>query len=438
LSSSHVLVTASSGESSVGTLDLQDPQVITTQPAKGYAFVANGVDINTLGMGIGGVFNIDSSQTISGRGSAFDYVSPTNNTPGVISSSTVLSGTVSPLDPFGGFQVSLITDVANTPNVQFTCYPVDASHIKLIESDGSSGFTIGQALSQGSATGSFKTMATFTGNYVFGIFGRDLFETGASLAAAGLFSTTGVGTLTSGYIDESQFNVPLQISDRFKAAYAVGPGSDPTITIDPAGTGRFYIPLSTTTLAPDFTFADSNNGTGPGWIFYLTGNGGPGLMLDADIEPALASGLFGGGVGTGIAYPVTAGASFSGSYGTIFTQNLVGSEQDVVGEMAANGGALSGVLDIYNASGLVQTDDTSFSASYQNSAISNRLTGTFSDAFFPNNLGTTSLSMALYPIDSTQGFFIENDLADNLGNLNTGDITFGFYTTRKPICQGCP
>jgi len=441
LSGSHVLVTASSGESSVGTLDFQNPQVITSPPAKGYAFVANGMDGSSLAMGIGGVFNIDSPQAISGTGSAFDYVSPANNTPGVISSSTVLSGTVSALDPFGAFQVSLVTDLPNTPDLQFTCYPVDVSHIKLIESDGSSGFTIGQAISQGSATGSFKTNDTFTGNYVFGIFGRDLNGGNASLAAAGLFSTKGLGTLTSGYVDESQFSVPLQIRDRFDAFYAVGPGSDPTITIDPAGTGRFYVPVSTTTGFPDFTFAKPSNGTGPAWVFYLTGNGGPALMLDADVEPTFASSsLFGGGVGTGIAYPVTAGASLSGSYGTIFTQNLVGSEDDQVGEIAANGGALSGVLDIYNASGLVATDDTSLSGGYQNSAISKRLTGTLTDAFFVNTQGTTgaSLSMAFYPIDSSQGFLVENDLADGLGNLITGDITFGYYATRTPVCQGCP
>jgi hypothetical protein len=435
LSSSRILVTASSGESSVGTLDFQDPQVITSPPTKGYAFVASGTDASGA-MGIGGVFNIDSSQAISGTGSAFDYISPTNNTPGVISSSTVLSGTVSSLDPFGAFQVTLVTDVQNTPNVQFTCYPVDASHIKLIESDGSTAFTIGQAISQGSATGTFKTLNTFTGNYAFGIFGRDLNGSNASLAAAGLFSTRGAGTLTNGYIDESQFSVPLQISDHFQAVYAVGPGSDPTITTDPAGIGRFYIPVSTTTGFPSFSFANASNGTGPAWIFYLTG--GPALMLDADVEPTFASGSFvGGGVATGIAYPVVTGSSFAGSYGTIFTQNLVGSEQDVVGEIAANAGALSGILDISNAFGLVATDETSLSGSYHNGAISQRLTGTLSDAFFPNSLGTTSLSMSFYPIDSTQGFFVENDLADDFGNLISGDLTFGYYSTRTPVCQGC-
>lgn len=428
LSSSHVLVTASSGESSVGTLDLQNPEVITSPPAKGYAFVANGIDTNTLPLGIGGVFNIDSSQAISGTGSTFDYVSPANTgLPGAISSSTV-HGTVSTLDPFGAFQVSLVTHVSFTPTVQFTCYPVDATHIKLIESDGSAAITIGQAIAQGSATGSFTTRSTFTGNYVFGIFGRDLGGGAASLAAAGLFSTTGTGTLTNGFIDESQSSIPLQISDSFQATYAVGP----------AGTGRFHIPVSTVTTFPDFTFTDPNNGTGPAWIFYLSGNGGPALMLDADVEPSFVSGSFlGGGVGTGIAYPVTTGASFSGPYGTIFTQSLVGSEQDVVGEMGANGGALSGVLDIDNAFGAVVTDDTSLSGNYQNSAVSNRLTGTLTDAFFPNIQLTNSLSMAFYPIDSTQGFFVENDVGDNAGTQLSGDLTFGYYTTRTPVCQGC-
>lgn len=156
-------------------------------------------------------------------------------------------------------------------------------------------------------------------------------------------------------------------------------------------------------------------------------------MLDADIEPSMASFLSGGGIATGIAYPVVTGSSFSGSYGSIFTQNLQGTENDVVGEIAANGGALSGLLNMTSAS-----DSTSLSGTYQNSAITNRLTGMLTNDFFVTGQGTTSLSMAYYPIDSTQGFFVENDLADSAGNPISGDLTFGYYTTRTPVCSGCP
>lgn len=439
LSNLHVLVTkfddpnlqGSSNESSTGTLDLQNGPM---PPTKGYAFVASGTDSGGGPLAFGGVLNIDSPQAISGTGSALDMADLNNNGPGAMSSSTALSGTVSTPDSFGTFQISLLTDVAN---VQFTGYTVDPSHVKLIETDGSVGFTVGQAISQGSATGTFKRKLKFAGQYAFGIFGRDLTSLSSSLSAAGVFSAIGNGALHRGFIDEAQAGDVLQISDGFHALYGVGPGNDPTIFVDPAGTGRFYIQSSPNTGFPRFTFSTRGNGTGPALVFYATESGGPLLILSADVEPSLASGLFGGGVATGIAYPVVAGAPFSGSYGTIFTQNLEGIESDVVGKFSVAGNTLSGVLDIGNGPSGPQADDPSLSGTIQNSAISGRLTVSLTDNFFIS-ASTPNLLVSFYPIDSTQGFFVETDLADSAGNLISDDLTFGYYMRRTPVCQGCP
>ena len=440
LSRSHVLLTklddpsfqGSSNEISVGTLDLQSSP---PAPAMGYAFVAQGTDTGGSAMGVGGVFNVDSPLAISGTGSAFDVASPNTFGPGVITPSSAASGTLSAPDALGAYQVALTTDFGA---VQFTAYPIDATHAKLIESDGSFGLTAGDAYSQGAATGTYKRRTNFAGTYVLGIFGRDLGGGPASLAAGGLFTATGLGTLTKGYLDESQVSDLVQIDDTFHAFYGVGPGlTSPAVTSDPAGTGRYYVPVSIITGHPNFTFGTKKNGTGSDWIFYTTTAGGPVLILDADVEPVLTSGLAAGGVGTGIAYPVVAGATFSGSYGTIFTQNMQGAEGDVAGEIAANNNALTGILDLNSSAG-PQTDDTSLAGTFQTSAIANRSTGTLTDAFFANLQGTNSLGMAFYPIDSTQGFFVENDLADSAGNPISGDLTFGYYSTRTPVCQGCP
>ena len=437
LSSSHVLLTklddfnfqGSSDETSVGTLDLQTS---APAPTLGYAFVANGTDTSSSAMALGGVLNIDSPMAISGAGSAFDLASPNTYGPGVVLPSSAVSGTVTSPDAFGTYQIAVATDFANP--VQFTVYPIDTTHAKLIESDGSFGFTVGDAYSQGAQTGAYKGKGRFVGNYAFGIFGRDLIGGSASLAAAGLFSTTGVGTLTNGFLDESQAGTSVQIDDKFQATYAVGPGSDPTVTTDPAGTGRYYIPLSGQTGFPKFTFTTHTNGTGPAWVFYMTTTGGPALMLDADIEPTLASGLFGGGVATGIAYPIVAKSPFSGLYGTIFTQNVFGGETDVVGEITATSNALTGVLDFSNGT----VNDNSLTGTFQTGPVANRLGGTMSDNFFTNALGTTSLRMVFYPIDSTRGFLVEHDLANSAGVPISGDLTFGYYFARTPVCQGCP
>jgi hypothetical protein len=69
---------------------------------------------------------------------------------------------------------------------------------------------------------------------VFGVSGRDTSFAAASLAAAGIFSTTGTGALTAGYIDESQAGNFAQISDAFQAVYAVGPGNNPLVLTDSA------------------------------------------------------------------------------------------------------------------------------------------------------------------------------------------------------------
>jgi hypothetical protein len=436
LSPSHVLLSklddpnfgGASNETSVGTLDLQTSTNSLT-PSGGYAFVARGTDMNFASIALGGVLNLDSPTAISGAGSAFDVTNPNNYGAGVVVPSATVSGTVSSPDTFGAFQIAVVTDFAS--RVQFTAYPIDATHAKLIESDGSFGFTFGDAYSQGAATGTYHGRAKFNGDYAFGIQGRDLGGVNASLAAAGLFSATGTGTLTSGYLDESQVDGSVQIDGSFQAAYAVGPGSDPSVTNDPAGTGRYYIPAS------NFNFANPIFGSGPTWVFYMTTPGGPILMLDADIEPSLSSGLFGGGVGTGIAYPVVSGASFSGLYGTVWTQDSQGATTDVVGVLTVSNNAFSGVLDFNGGTG-PQKDDTSLTGSFQPGPVANRLHGPMSDNFFTTASGTTSLRMAFYPIDSTQGFVVEHDVADSTGLLDSGTTTFGFYAARTPVCQGCP
>jgi hypothetical protein len=428
LSSSRVLLTklddvnlqGASNETSVGSLDLQTSP---PAPSLGYAFVTNGIDLNGAAMALGGVLNVDSPQSISGVGSAFDLANPTVLGPGIVMPSSAVSGTLTAPDAFGSYQIAVATDFANP--IQFTVYPIDSTRAKVIESDGTFAFTVGDAYSQGSATGTYHGKGRFIGNYVLGIFGRDLGGGIVSLAAAGRFSTTGSGTLTSGFLDESQTSNLLQIDDKFTAAYAVGPGSDPTITTDPAGTGRYYIPLSGQTGLPKFTFGTASNGTGPAWVFYMTTAGGPALMLDADIEPN----LFGGGVATGIAYPVVSQSSFSGLYGTIFTQNQLGGEVDVVGEITANSNAISsGVLDFSNAI----VDDTSLTGTFTTGTVPNRLGGTMSDTFFTTAQGTTTLRMVLYPINSTQGILVEHDVPAS------GDLSFGYYFARTPVCQGCP
>jgi len=419
LSSSQVLLTKTddqslppSNESSVGKMELQTS---AAAPTGGYAFVTRGIDINFTGIGLGGVFNIDGPNAISGTGSVADLAD--NDGSGLVTfPSSPVSGTVSSPDSLGAVQISLTTGFPS-PSIQFTGYVVDTTHMALIESDDAAGagfgITAGVALAQGSATGTFTINKSFSGSYAFGIFGPDSSGGFLSfLSSAGIFTASGTGFLTKGYIDEFQFenSFDVQVSDGFHGTY----------TVDPAGTGRVDTNSS-------IKFSHTVNGTGPELVFYLTGKGTQAVVLDADILPALG----GAGVGTGIAYPVTKGASFGGLYGLTSTQNFSGTEADSVGEITVDGTAqsVSGTLDMNE--GFFPDLDSSLTDGFQTSVISGRLTGTWSDQFFPS-----TLSIAYYPIDAGHGWFVEND--GGVNGTNPGNLTFGYYSTRSPVCQGCP
>lgn len=420
LSSSQALVTKmdfvgnteglSNNESSVGTLDLQTS---TALPTGGYAFVARGTDVNLTAIGLGGVMNI-SSGGVSASGSAFDLAY--NDGSGIITPSSSVSGPVTSQDAFGTFQVNLDTDFGS---IQFTAYEIDSAHLYLIESDDNAGsgfgVTSGIAIGQGAATGTFSA-SSFQGTYVFGTFGQDVSGVPNSLAAAGIFTAGGAnGTLSNGFIDETQSGLLVQFSDSFTA----------TFTVD--HTGRVDTNSS-------FTFGDPNNFTGPELVFYLTGNGNPVLVLDADIEPSLAGGAeFGFGVGTGIAYPAVTGATFAGSYGLSLTQNQSYTEGDGTAQMSVAGQTLSGVMDA-NLSFLptLGTQGTpNLTDGFQATNISGRLTGTLTGPLSSFS-GVTSAAVAYYLIDSNHGFVVETD-GDALSGANPGDLSFGYFATSMPV-----
>jgi hypothetical protein len=404
LSSSQALITkvddltavqTSANETASGTMDLQTS---TAPPISGYAFVASGTDSFLSPMALGGVFNIDSPRTISGANSVADQ-----DLAGSVFLSAALSGTVSDPDAFGMVKLDLTTDFASVP-VHFTGYIVDNLHIKLIESDNStpgSGFgsTSGMAIGQGTATGTFTSNQSFYGNYVFGISGTDLNSgLASSLASAGVFTVDGTGNLTSGFNDEFLAGLILQISDQFTGTYLV----ETTGRVDTGSSINFV-----------------NNGPGPEFIFYLTGNENPPLMLDFDTTL--------GSVGVGMAHPATPNSTFAGEYGINFIQNNSGSENDATGEVNVDGTAqtLSGMVDTNFV--FTPLPDTAIAGSFVTTNVPERLTGILSNQLFP-----ADLAVAYYLIDSVHALFIETDSGTN------GNLTFGYFARRTSICPGCP
>ena len=388
-------------ETSSGTLDLQTS---TAAPTGGYAFAVNGVDVNAQPMALGGVLNIDSPAAISGTGSVADQ-----DDLGAIYPNTAVSGTLTTPDSFGSLKFNLTTAFSASP-VQFTAYIVDTSHIKLIESDitGSGvgvGATAGIAIGQGTATGTFTGNAAFSGNYVFDVLGVDLSGFPSSLASLGVFTADANGNLTNGYNDELLDGFGIYLSDSFTGTY----------TLDPGGNGRV-----------DSSINFTSNGAGPELIFYLTGNGNPPLVLDADAN----FGAFGVGQASPQAAPPL---SFNGTYGLSFLQSSGSLENHGTGQITANGTAdtLSGYIDTnLQFSALPNTPLTgTFDAIPSNG----RSTGGLTNTFFPTpGSAPSTIAVTYYVVDASHVHFLESD------SIVAGELTFGYFAARTPVCPTCP
>jgi hypothetical protein len=422
LSSSQTLITAlptsTLSIAATGTMDLQTANI--PAPTAGHAFVVSGTDLFTgAPTAFGGILNIDSPSIISGSGSAADQ-----NFAGTITESAPVTGTVTNPDPFGAVTINLNIPLFSSAAYQFTGYIVDATHIKLIESDnpvgtGGLGSTSGLAIGQGSATGTFNGDAALSGTYVFGVPGQDLTNSSsyfpASATSVGVFTADGAGNFTSGITDTflqenaTEGTTGSQISASFGGVYTA------------AHYGIGHVRAVFEKFVPQPT-----GGLSTLFFFFLTGNGSPALVL--------ASGNINYGfLGAGIAYPQAAAPLiFGGTYGINLTQQNGTMENAGDGPITAtsSAGTLSGFLDI--DTDFLPSPDTPFTGTVAGAPDANgRSAGTFTGPFI-----FSPFAAEYYAIDSGHGLFVETDLTNV--TTPTGVVSFGYYTPRTPACSGCP
>ncbi|MGB9032181.1 MAG: hypothetical protein WCC27_18805, partial [Acidobacteriaceae bacterium] len=361
------------GMPATGTLDLQTS---TAAPAGGYALSLFGGDQYNDPAWIGGVVNIDSAGGISGKGSELDVL---DGEAGLSGEDAVGASTVSAPDPYGRVTIKLYpgTGSSTLQPVYLAGYVVDATHMRLIETEDAvddanfQGVLGGTALGQGTNTGKF-TMASVAGtSYVFGAQGSD--EHGP-LDIAGVLTLGANGTVTG----------TLSWND-----VSGGGAQDPVSgqwTVD--ATGKMTVSNLTSGSSPVYSMR-----------VYLTGDGN-GLLLSDDSDD-----IFAGQVFEQQATPFTA-ASFSGTYGLngmeYVPSGLYG-ELGVEGPLtlSASGGsdAVAGFVD--NANGAA---DFAVSGSFAASA-----TGVFTGSLagFAPGAGTTGDGFTLYVVDGTQAVVIE-------------------------------
>jgi hypothetical protein len=467
----QALISELDNSSATGTMDLQQTPVAT--PTGSYAFVMNGTDVvDFLPLAFGGVFDIASGQTaVTG---VTDEIIATHLK---VSDGPFLAGSQvsSSPDSFGQITLTLVGLLdgihAKPASAVLTGYIVDATHIKLIETDVSGlgtlvplGVTGGLAIGQ--AAGGYGNFSneSLSGSYIFGVTGIDLSPNDSgylpsTLTAAGVFTADGQsdGAVTSGFTDNFlQLNCVqstcktggiqgAQVSVAFTGTYSVDSSSSnacgATSGTVIVGTGRACMIPSTFTPAPTPSYR-------PYFFFYLTG-------ATSSVEPsALVLGMGDVGpspnlhypsIGTGIAYSQsTAAPTFTGDYGFSFTQQN-GNENDGTAQLTVNPSAspqLSGFADTTNE---VPSDTVLADHSFTGSFSSPAPDGVFPGALGTNNNSQTSsnvfnpqIGVNYYIIDPSHGFFVETDLVNGTSPEQPGEVSIGYYTVRTPLCSVCP
>lgn len=460
-----------SGAYANGTMDLQ---ASTSAPTGSYAFVVNGIDVldNFVPLAFGGVLDIPSNGTaISG---VTDEIIA-----GIlkVSDGTFATGSaVSAPDSLGQVTFTLVGLLgANHPKaltVTLAGYIVDATHIKLIETDTSAsslaafGTTGGLAIAQAAGSYGNFTNESFSGMYVMGITGTDLSPINSGYVpstwtAADLLTADGSGDLTGGFTDtylqqncvqetctKGQFIQGAQISSSLTGTYSV----------DAGGTGR------TTLNGFNFISEPPNPSYSPTLFLYLTGNGsqGPAALVLAAGDLTSNPKLHYPSIGTGVAYVQSASTpDFSGDYGFRFTQVNSSAENDGTAQLNVSSSAtppLTGIGDSTTAEPPPNdpiVSDHLFTGAFSSALSNGVLPGTLANYNFlgsgnnglvftvgNNNVINDSgnlFDINYYPVDQDHGFWIETDLVTGIeGNTGSGQVSFGYYTVRTPLCSSCP
>jgi hypothetical protein len=276
----------------------------------------------------------------------------------------------------------------------FDAFAIDATHLKLIETDGATTLS-GDAFSQ--------TSTDFpTGSLSFTLEGETL---AGSFAAGGIMTTT--GTSISGTEDYNQNGSASSASapPPFTAAYTAG------------GTGRF-------------TLGGFSSGFVGGTSYAAYPSSGGLLLLEID----------GTGITTGAAYSQSASATLAASqgYGLNLTGTYLGAndggvvtEVDDIAEFTANssGSTITGVIDENSVAGGPAT----FSAPFVNNSSA---TSTYTNptggrgqigASVGTNANDTTLNqgflLTYYTVDGTTFPFIESD---------SGQVSAGVFVQQNP------
>jgi len=331
-----------------GAMDLVNSSAFSTAALAGtMVFNLSGLD------SAGNVMSTVGSITTNATGAVTSGIQDLSDNGTILTAQPISTGTIQVAGTGRG--TASITTTTGTLNFAF--YVVDATHIKMVETDALPALS-GEAFRQNGPTSN----ASINGPFAFTVAGNDLAV--GPFAAGGVFTSNGAGGITSGTLDFNDAGAPTQ------NAPITG-----TYSLDASGRGTATVTGSVTL---DF-------------VVYPTTNGVQMLNVDSGLQVSGTAFAQSGALST---------ASVQGDYGMNLTAATSGGELDSIASLNANGtGHIAGITDINNV-GSTSTG-TSLTGSYTvDSTGHGPLT-------FQTGLGPQA--MGIYVVNSNKALFVDLD-----------------------------
>lgn len=270
-----------------GAMD-QQTLGLSSLAAGPYVFSALGTDASFNPEGIAGEFSTPGDGTIGTAGSIVDVHD------GASSSASVTSGGLTSASSYAfdatnaGTGRGILTLNTSAGALEFAFYLVNSARLNVVEIDGSSAYLAGAVFSA-PPTGGFSVASLAAPDYVFAIGGMASLTANSTTtvgpyAAAGVFVSSGTGTVSSGVIDSNnQGTVTTNTALTTSCTYSVDPNSGRVdIHICPSGTGATAseLVMYPTTLGTALALEIDKNALTTGTVY------------PQQSTPALASGGF--------------------------------------------------------------------------------------------------------------------------------------------------
>jgi hypothetical protein len=365
-----------------GTIDLQSAVTQSNVDGQSYAFNLNGVgtvDPNTGAQtpySTAGAFKLDASGNIGVTTSGVEDYNDNGLSVCGTNGCTITGGFVD-LSTTPG-TASFTT---NAKTLNFDVYPVDSTHLKLLEVD---------ALPVISGDLFAQSSSIPAGNNVFTMSGFDPVA-GGPFTAAGILATDGGGNVTSSSVED--------IND-FGAVGEIG-------TVNSTPISGSYTALSGGRSLVTLTgFVNGNGGAACGVCLFAAYPSSGGLqLLEVD----------NGGVTDGVAYTQAGSPTLASGQG--YGMNLAGFngvEEDDIAEFTNNSGKFTGHVDL-NDVGSTTFGETFTSTYAADSAVPGRGVVT---------PGSNAFNLVTYVVDSSTAVFVETDSNQvGLGSFTTQNAT---------------